>query len=268
LRGGRRYLGVYLGVMGPQDGIDHLLRALDIYVHDLGRDDLHVALLGFGDCLEELKALATELRLDDHVTFTGRADAKMIAEYLSSADIGLSPDPLNPLNDVSTMNKTMEYMAYALPVVAFDLKETRVSAGDAAVYVAPGDTTGYAKAIAELLDDVNRRAGMAVDGRMRASAVLDWVPQKRAYVEVFDRLTGRPVKPRSEATWPAVDRRRRNADGPLVDEWGNQLVDLRDPASLEGFARTREVRMPLTPGEVGEVGADGIATSDEARQAS
>jgi glycosyltransferase involved in cell wall biosynthesis len=241
LRKGRRYLAVYLGIMGPQDGVDVALRALDAYVHDLGRDDLHLALLGFGDCLEDLQELATRLRLDDHVTFTGRADARMITEYLSTADIGISPDPLNPLNDVSTMNKTMEYMAFALPVVAFDLRETRVSAGDAAVYVEPGDVAGYAKAIANLLDDDDQRAEMAVAGRQRAAAVLDWEPQRAAYVRVYDRLLrGTGVDRSAERRWPHVDRRKRDS-GELRDRFGHPLVDLRKPDAVERYVRTRKV---------------------------
>lgn len=192
LRRGRRHLAVYLGVMGPQDGVDLVLRALDVLVHRMGRDDVHVALLGFGDCLADLRALSTRLDLDDHVTFTGRADAAMIGEYLSTADVGLSPDPKNPLNDVSTMNKTMEYMAYGLPVVAFDLVETRVSGGEAAVYVEPGappdDADRYAKAVADLLDDQPRRKAMGAAGRDRAVHVLDWAPQREKYVAVYDLL--------------------------------------------------------------------------------
>jgi len=257
LRKGRRYLAVYLGIMGPQDGVDVAIRALDIYVHELERDDLHVALLGFGDCLDELRQLVTELRLDDYVTFTGRADAAMITRYLSTADLGLSPDPLNPLNDVSTMNKTMEYMAFALPVVAFDLKETRVSASDAAVYIEPGDVAGYAKEIAELLDDADKRAAMAMAGRQRAAAVLDWEPQKRAYVGVYDALsqastgTGSTARtPQAAIAWPQVDRRKRSADGPLTDRFGNPLVDLRDQDAVEQYVRTRELPPAPEPGPI------------------
>ena len=94
-----------------------------------GRHDVEATLLGFGDCLEDLKKQCAAMGLDDVVTFTGRADARMIAEHLSAADVGLCPDLKTPLNDVSTMNKTMEYMAYALPSVSFDLAETRVSGG-------------------------------------------------------------------------------------------------------------------------------------------
>ena len=99
---------------------------------------MEATLLGFGDCLEDLRRQSTAMGLDDVVTFTGRADTSMIAEHLSAADVGLCPDRKTPLNDVSTMNKTMEYMAYALPSVAFDLAETRVSGGDTCLYVAVG----------------------------------------------------------------------------------------------------------------------------------
>ncbi len=237
LRGGKEHLICYLGIMGPQDGVDVALRAMAVLVHGMGRRDVRLALLGFGDCFDDLRQLAHELLLHDCVTFTGRADAKMISEYLSSSSLGVSPDPLNPLNDVSTMNKTMEYMAYALPVVAFDLKETRVSAEAAAVYVEPGDIDGFAKAIVELLDDPERRTQMSAVARRRAAAVLDWAPQKRAYVRAFDALAG--VENRTEATpsWPEVDRRSETPDGPLIDPWGNPLVDLRSQRDVRSYLR-------------------------------
>ena len=108
------------------------------------RDDIAFTLIGSGDCFDDLVALRDELGLAGHVEFTGRAPDELVARILSTADVGLSPDPKNPLNDLSTMNKSMEYMAFELPVVAFDLRETRVSAGDAAVYVKPNDVRDYA----------------------------------------------------------------------------------------------------------------------------
>jgi glycosyltransferase involved in cell wall biosynthesis len=262
LRKGRRYLAVYLGIMGPQDGVDVAIRALDTYVHRLGRTDLHLALLGFGDCLEDLQKLATDLGLDDFVTFTGRADARMITEYLSTADIGLSPDPLNPLNDVSTMNKTMEYMAFALPVVAFDLKETRVSAADAATYIEPGDVEAYAHAVAALLDDADRRAAMAVAGRERAAAVLDWEPQKRAYVGVYDRLMHRAPEGVDHG-WPHIDRRTARATGPLTDRFGNPLVDLRNRSAVEQYVRSRELLGTADPEIADQLQSASGDSSDE-----
>jgi glycosyltransferase involved in cell wall biosynthesis len=147
LRRGRRHLVTYIGVMGPQDGVDIAVRAAGIVVHELHREDIAFTLIGSGDSFDELVQLRDQLGLGDYVEFTGRAPDELVARIMSTADVGLSPDPKNPLNDVSTMNKTMEYMAYELPVVAFDLRETRVSAGEAAVYVTPNDEHEYARAI-------------------------------------------------------------------------------------------------------------------------
>ena len=186
----RRYLVAYIGVMGPQDGVDIVVRAADIVVRELGRDDIGFTLIGSGDCFDELVALRDELGLAGVVEFTGRAPDELVSRILSTADVGLSPDPKNPLNDVSTMNKSMEYMAFELPVVAFDLRETRVSTGDAAVYVRPNDIHEYAEAIVRLLDDEDKRARLGKLGRARVEQELAWCHQERAYLGVYDRLTG------------------------------------------------------------------------------
>jgi glycosyltransferase involved in cell wall biosynthesis len=190
LRRGRRHLATYIGVMGPQDGVDIVVRAAAVVVNELNRDDIAFTLIGSGDCFEELVALRDELNLAGHVEFTGRAPDELVADIMSTADVGLSPDPLNPLNDVSTMNKTMEYMAYELPVVAFDLRETRVSAGDAAVYVTPNDVHEYARAIVALMDDEPRRAQLGKTGRVRVEQELAWRHQERAYIGVYQALAG------------------------------------------------------------------------------
>jgi glycosyltransferase involved in cell wall biosynthesis len=190
LRRGRHYLATYIGVMGPQDGVDIVVRAAGILVHDLGRDDIAFTLIGSGDCFDELVALRDELGLAGHVEFTGRAPDELVTQIMSTADVGLSPDPKNPLNDVSTMNKSMEYMAFELPVVAFDLRETRVSVGDAGVYVRPNDVREYAEAIADLVDDEAKRALLGKLGRERIEQELAWSHQERAYLDVYQGLTG------------------------------------------------------------------------------
>jgi hypothetical protein len=199
----------YLGIMGPQDGVDNVLEVAARVVHQHGRTDVRWALLGFGDCLADLKRRCTELGLDDYVTFTGRVGPAQITEYLSTATVGLGPDPKNPLNEVSTFNKTMEYLSYALPVLTYRLGETEVSAGDCAVYVEPGDTDGFAKALLDLLDDPDRRARMGARGRRRAERELDWRPQARAYVGVFDGLLGLRSGDPFPDSWPGTDRRDR-----------------------------------------------------------
>lgn len=190
LRRGHRFLVTYIGVMGPQDGVDYVLRAADVIVNAMGRTDVEFALMGKGDSFDELVRMRDELGLQDHVSFLGRVPDETVAAVMSTADIGLSPDPKNPLNDVSTMNKTMEYMAYSLPVVAFDLRETRVSAGEGAVYVEPNDVHLYAQAIVELLDDPARREEMGKAGRRRVVDVLAWPRQRRNYVGVYAELVG------------------------------------------------------------------------------
>ncbi|MBV9853426.1 MAG: glycosyltransferase family 4 protein [Streptosporangiaceae bacterium] len=188
-RRGRRFLAAYIGVMGPQDGVDIVVRAAHIVVHEFGRDDIAFTLIGNGDCFGDLVALRDELGLAGHVEFTGRAPDELVTRILSTADAGLSPDPKNPLNDLSTMNKSMEYMAFELPVVAFDLRETRVSVGDAGVYVRPSDTREYARAIAGLMDDEQARARLGKLGRIRVEQELAWSHQERAYLGVYRRLT-------------------------------------------------------------------------------
>jgi glycosyltransferase involved in cell wall biosynthesis len=190
LRRGRAYLAAYIGVMGPQDGVDIVLRAAAIVVHELRREDIAFTLIGSGDCFDDLVALRDELGLARHVDFTGRAPDELVARIMSTADVGMSPDPKNPLNDVSTMNKTMEYMAFELPVIAFDLRETRVSGGDAAVYVRPNDVHEYAAAIVDLMDDEPRRALLGKLGRARVEQELAWSHQERAYLGVYRRLLG------------------------------------------------------------------------------
>ncbi len=180
--------------MGPQDGVDYVVRAAYEIVHNLGRTDIAFTIMGSGDCFDELVVLRDELGLGGHVEFMGRVPDETVAQVLSTADVGLSPDPKNPLNDVSTMNKTLEYMAYELPVVAFDLHETRVSADGAAVYAEPNRVDEYARAIVELIDDADRRGKMGAVGRRRIEAELAWVHQRTKYVDVYDALL-RPAEP-------------------------------------------------------------------------
>jgi len=188
-RRGRTYLAAYIGVMGPQDGVDIVVRAADVVVNQLGRDDIAFTLIGSGDCFDELVALRDQLGLQGHLEFTGRAPDELVTKILSTADVGLSPDPKNPLNDLSTMNKSMEYMAFELPVVAFDLRETRVSVADAGVYVTPNIISEYAEAIVALMDDEAKRAELGKLGRERVEQDLAWSHQQRAYVDVYDSLT-------------------------------------------------------------------------------
>ena len=188
LRGNRPYLVAYIGVMGPQDGVDLVLEVADVVVRHLNRRDISFTLIGSGDCFKDLVAQRDRLDLADFVTFTGRISDEDVAAILSSAHVGISPDPKNPLNDLSTMNKTMEYMAFGLPVVAFDLRETRVSAAEAGVYATPNDVGELARLLVELVDDEPRRESMGVAGRKRIEQQLAWSHQATHYVGVYEQL--------------------------------------------------------------------------------
>jgi glycosyltransferase involved in cell wall biosynthesis len=191
LRRGRAHLAAYIGVMGPQDGVDIVIKVADFVVRVLKRTDIAFTLIGSGDCFDELVALRDQLELGDYVEFTGRAPDEAVRDILSTAEIGLSPDPKNPLNDVSTMNKTMEYMAFGLPVLAFDLRETRASAAEAGAYATPNDVEEMAHLLVDLIDDEPRRQRMGFAGRSRIEHRLAWSHQEPHYLSVYDRLLGR-----------------------------------------------------------------------------
>ncbi|MFC4949914.1 glycosyltransferase [Pseudonocardia sp. GCM10023141] len=190
LRRGKQHLAAYVGVMGPQDGVDYALRALAHLHQDLGRDDLHTIFMGGGDAHSDMVRLAGELGLHDHVEFTGRVSDEFLQRCLSTADVCLSPDPRNPLNDVSTMNKVVEYMAMGRPIVSFDLVEARVSAGDVAVYAPANDEMAFAKELDALLNDPDRRAEMGAAGRKRVADELSWDVSKRNLIGFYERLVG------------------------------------------------------------------------------
>jgi glycosyltransferase involved in cell wall biosynthesis len=169
--------------MGPQDGVDHALRALAAL--RARRDDWHAIFMGSGEVLEDMRALAADLGLADVVEFTGWVEPDTICRVLSSSDVCLAPDPKSPLNDVSSMVKISEYMAMSRPMVSFDLKESRAAAGDAAAYAA--DEEDFARLVDELLSDPQRRARMATVGRERAERLLAWEHQERSLLAAYDR---------------------------------------------------------------------------------
>jgi glycosyltransferase involved in cell wall biosynthesis len=174
LRRGRQWLVVYLGTMGPQDGVDHFVRAAR-EILDRRPGAVRFVAMGGGNQLLRLRELAGSLRLDDDdLTFTDRIPDAEVRTILSTADLAISPDPANGFNEYCTMNKTLEYMAVGLPVVAFDLDETRVSAGDAALYATPNEPGELARLSLELLDDGERRARMGEIGRRRMEGELSW----------------------------------------------------------------------------------------------
>jgi glycosyltransferase involved in cell wall biosynthesis len=184
---GRKIL-VYIGSLNPQDGVDYLLRSLKHLRHDLQREDFHCVIIGSGDSLEDLRKLARDLKLESHVELTGYISDQELQENLAAADICVDPDPSSPLNDVSTWIKVMEYMAYGKPIVSFDLKETRYSAQDAALFVPCNDELAFAKATAQLMDDAALREKMGRFGRQRVERDLQWSVVSRNLVAAYDSL--------------------------------------------------------------------------------
>lgn len=174
LRCGRRYLVGYVGVMGKQEGIDYLLQAARHIVHDLGRTDVHFGLVGGGTSLADMQQMAADLGVADYVTFTGRVPDQALLEMLNTADVCVNPDVANAMNDKSTMNKIMEYMALGKPIVQFDLAEGRFSAGDSSLYARHNDARDMAEKILALLDDPAERQRMGQIGRERVENVLEW----------------------------------------------------------------------------------------------
>jgi glycosyltransferase involved in cell wall biosynthesis len=198
LRKGRKHLVGYVGVMGRQEGIDLLLQAVRAIVHDHGRRDVQFGLVGGGTSLEDMKRLAVELGVADYVTFTGRVpDADLLA-MLNTADVCVNPDRATEMNDKSTMNKIMEYMALGKPIVQFDLTEGRFSAQEASLYARRNDPGDLAAKILTLLDDPQRRAAMGAYGRRRVENELEWryeIPKLRAAYRSLWQPRARSVHP-------------------------------------------------------------------------
>lgn len=188
-KNGRDAMVGYVGVMGDQEGIDLLLEAAREMVFDHGRN-VQFVLVGGGPALDDLKVMAAKMGLADHVTFTGRAPDAQLFEVLSSADVCVNPDRVNPMNDKSTMNKIMEYMAFSKAMVQFDVTEGRFSARDASLYAAANDTSDMAAKLMELLDDPARRAEMGRYGRNRVISDLSWDYQVETLVAAYQRAKG------------------------------------------------------------------------------
>ena len=185
LKRGKPYLLSYVGVMGPQDGVDHAIRALAV-LHER-RQDWHAVFMGDGEMLDEMRLLARELGVAGAVEFSGWVEHDTVSRVLSTSDVCLAPDPKNPLNDVSSMIKISEYMAMSRPIVSYDLQESRVGAGDAAAYAVANDVGDFAAEIDALLDDPARRRAMGAAGRERAEGVLAWEHQERSLLRAYDR---------------------------------------------------------------------------------
>jgi len=198
LKEGKPFLVAYLGVMGPQDGLGLLLESIEFIVKQKDRRDTLFVLIGAGTELPRLKSMATEKGLADWVKFTGRIPDDELAAYLSTADVGVAPDPSTPMNDKSTMNKILEYMAFGCPVVLYELVEGRRSAADAALYARPNDPIDFAGQIVKLLDSEPLRRQLGEIGRKRMEDELSWENEKRVLLAAYEAAISNPKSGRPD----------------------------------------------------------------------
>lgn len=190
LRKGRTYLVGYVGVMGAQEGIDLLLEAVAYLVFELKREDVQFCLVGGGTSLEECRALSKRLGLEAYVDFPGRVSDRDLFEVLATADVCVNPDRVNPMNDKSTMNKILEFMALGKPIVQFDVTEGRVSAGEASLYAKKNDPVDMAHCIARLLDAPDERSRMGAIGKERLVQSLAWQHQVPQLIAAYRTALG------------------------------------------------------------------------------
>ncbi|MDT4939142.1 MAG: hypothetical protein QOG80_2813 [Pseudonocardiales bacterium] len=207
LRRGRDHLCCWLGLMGPQDQVSLALHAVDHIVHGMGRTDCQFAFVGDGECRAAAERQAKRLKISEFVTFPGWVEEREAFTYLCTADLGLEPN----LEEIVSPVKGMEYMAFGLPFVAFDLTETRALAGESAAYAERGDVRAFATLIVELLDDPGRRVVMGAVGAHRVRSALAWEHQEHAYLEAYRRVLG-------PAACPAPTARRDAAATALVGQ--------------------------------------------------
>ena len=192
---GKSLVVVYVGFMGSQDGLDLLLESIEHLVKREDRQDTQFVLVGGGTVVPELEAAISRKGLEGYVTLTGQVSHEDVATYLSSADVGVAPDPKNAMNDRLTMIKIFEYMAFNLPVVLFDLKEGRRIAGPAALYASPNDPVDFARKINTLLDSKELREQLGRSGRQRIDENLNWEAEKRSLIRAYATALETQVSP-------------------------------------------------------------------------
>lgn len=178
----------YVGVIGQQEGMDLLIAAVDHLVREMKRNDLHCVIVGFGPHLEVVQEDVKTRELEPYLTFTGPLYGDDMLAALNAIDIGVAPDPKNPMNDISTMNKVMEYMTLEKPSVQFDLTEGRVSAEGASLYARANDPVDFAEKIAALMEDPARAKEMGKAGRRRVLEALSWDHSVPHLLAAYDRV--------------------------------------------------------------------------------
>lgn len=188
IKRGKKYMVGYLGVIGQQEGIEYLLEAAKYIKEEKKRKDIFFGIVGGGPHLKELKQKCREMNLDDIVEFTGRVSDEVLLDYLNTADVCVNSDEYNEMNDKSTMNKILEYMALGKPIVQFDLTEGRYSAQEASLYAEHNNSIDMAEKILFLLSNEEMRNRMGEFGRSRVINELSWEHTSETLIKGYDKL--------------------------------------------------------------------------------
>lgn len=188
-KNGRQYLVGYVGVMGKQEGIDAFLESISFIVNQMNRKDIQFALIGSGTEFDNLVQLSKKMKLEDYVNFTGRVSDDELVDILNTAEVCVNPDVVNPMNDKSTMNKIMEYMALAKPIVQYEMVEGRFSAQTASLYAEANNIEDFASKIVELIDSPEMRSRMGEFGRDRVMNELNWEHEAPKLISAYRSIT-------------------------------------------------------------------------------
>jgi glycosyltransferase involved in cell wall biosynthesis len=187
-RNGRRFMVAYVGVISQSEGLDLLLASVEHIVRNRGRSDIQFVIVGSGPEWKAITEMSAKMNLGDWVNFTGRVDDQTLFTILSTADVCVNPDRVTAMNDMSTMNKIMEYMAFGKPIVQFDVTEGRFSAQDSSLYAKANDPVDFAEQILELIDEPDKRAAMGDFGKQRLYAELAWQHQRKILLQAYDTV--------------------------------------------------------------------------------
>ncbi|MGI6850717.1 glycosyltransferase family 4 protein [Mesorhizobium sp. 1B3] len=199
---GKHLIG-YIGIMGAQDGVETLVRAMAEIRHVRRRDDINCIIIGDGPELGRLKEIAASLDLDHSLQFTGYLSGPQLMAHLSALNLGVIPDPPNEFNDKLSMNKVFEYMMLGLPFVQFDLRQASSEAGSAALVVREHSPQALANGIVELIDDPERRKRMGLLGRAVAEREFQWSLEARRYLDAYRNLLRPGLAQRGHRPHPA-----------------------------------------------------------------
>ena len=185
LKKGKRYLIGYIGVIGEQEGLDLLLESAKYILSK--RSDVHFAIVGGGTHLDEIKNLTSQMNLSNSFDYYGRVDDETMLKVLNTADVCVNPDKPTAMNDLSTMNKIMEYMALKKPIVQYTLKEGNFSAGNASLYAKNTDPLDFGDKIMYLLDHENERKKMGEFGYNRVINELSWDYESQNLINIYKK---------------------------------------------------------------------------------